>query len=516
MITNYSLLNYLGSAAHKGTLQKSSPVGQAVNRLPRGVTVVEVLFAMMVALVGLVGVLAIVPLASRQARDSYTLTQSTSTALSASAEMKATHAIQPTTEKPWCFDEDDSNAANSPPAASFDLPLYGTAAYKPVTSIAKMYEGLFRKANERLTNGGTPVSPVVIYRQIVGQGFCFDPLYFASVNAYESGVARLPVYNKANQIIHRTSFPFVSERFDLQATGGRFFSALNSAPAGLNPNANPATTMSPHARLLRVSSWSDTFLAPVRNALAEQIVGGLGDLVQATIQEDDSFGAIREYQGVDNGLLIASAPKTDLTWLATLVPNESISDIPPTNFTLSIVVMSKRDRGFFLPADLTLAGVDELPEFERVAMCAAPDSAVVRTPGVMPTTYPPTAASHLPFSNGGVMTIEMLGDDRASSKLRIGDSIMLSRTLRFNLPDTFAPQNNGPRFVYRHRWFRVIGLDDSETWPRLVTLQGPAWNYPELPATPTAAQLYEARTIATILPHVVAVYEIPISLSETL
>ena len=45
------------------------------NCIPTGLTVVEVLFAMVIILVGLIGVAAMIPFAGRQAEDSYKITQ---------------------------------------------------------------------------------------------------------------------------------------------------------------------------------------------------------------------------------------------------------------------------------------------------------------------------------------------------------------------------------------------------------------------------------------------------------
>ena len=480
-------------------------INQRSGHQRNGVTVIEVLFAMAISLVGLVGILAIVPLAARQANESYLLSQATTMVLSDSEAMEVTQTIRPTKEHPWVFDEDDSVAQNSPLNTSTD-PLRGVEAYKIVNSLQNLYQGLNAKAKRRIND--TAVSDLTIARQSLGRGFCFDPLYYAAIRA-STTAPNPPAYggyvrafNKASDKIQRNRFPFVSENYDISSA---FVSTLETGYNGLatiSPFADPNKQRSPGPQLIRVSAWSPTLSAPVTAAVANQIVADLGDTIRATSEADNSFGAIREFSGVDNQSVLAAAASRNLSWLATIVPVESNSDVIPTNFTLSIVVQNGRERYLELPDVKLPTSLTELPNFERVVMCKSATSSV--------TAYtPPTSIAELPISSGSVMTINMYGDNRAESGLQIGSYVMLSRTIRVTLNDSAT---NGPRFIYRNQWFRIIGLDDSPAWPRAVTLQGPTWNYPELPVGASADQCYEARTIATILPDVIAVYEHPITI----
>ncbi len=76
-------------------------------RIARAVTVIEVLFAMVVMLVGLVGMVALLPMAGRQASDSYSLTHGSATMQNAKASFVSMGTFEPTPQRPWWFADDE-------------------------------------------------------------------------------------------------------------------------------------------------------------------------------------------------------------------------------------------------------------------------------------------------------------------------------------------------------------------------------------------------------------------------
>ncbi len=455
----------------------------------RGVSLVEVLFAMMIALFGLAGVLAIIPLASRQASDSYQLNHATNGALSASAISSATDSILPSDKAPWIIVDDQvamhTNAAD--PLQNRHTNAHGIHPYKRVSKLDDVYVGL-----QFLYPAFNSTQKLNV---VTGQGFCFDPLYVSYVNQ-QNWIDQGKAWdiNPGAGIFRPTRFPFFKDLLNLDTTSGQF---------SLGSVATP--------RLIRVSSLGSRNIAlpfPLGTSAAESMVSQLGDLVQASIQEDKSYGALREFEGADSGMLLSAAAKSDLSWFATLVPRESKGTEFPSNFKVSIVLLSKRDRSFDVP-DRT-AVVDELPRDERVAFVSAMGAIAQR-----------------PESMGSILNTTFHFDNRSDAELRIGNYVMLSRFVIWNAAGGTRPEDR--KYVHRHFWYRIVGVSDvydtdlstgSPQISRDVVLQGQPWDYPDLnnningtgaglPAVPTNI---EVSTIATIMDNVVAVYEYPVDL----
>ena len=82
-------------------------------RRDAGLTVVEVLFAMVIVLVGLIGIAAMVPFAARQAEDSYKITQALNAGESALGLLNSESIIRPRLDAQWQFIEDEYGTNDS-------------------------------------------------------------------------------------------------------------------------------------------------------------------------------------------------------------------------------------------------------------------------------------------------------------------------------------------------------------------------------------------------------------------
>lgn len=471
-----------------------------------GVSLVEVLFAMMIALFGLAGVLAIFPLAARQAADSYSLNQATNGAMNAAAASAAAKDICPSETAPWVCDDDLSSSSPSSNTGSTYQPPFNTfyfpsVSYKPFKKLADLYSGLeFKRFNELSANAA---QAQIVHRQVIGQAFCYDPLYMSSVNQTFWTAQGKPWTDYAGGLIRRSRMPYFSENVDPTSfdSSGNFVVGTSylsprlirtSTLANLNPSYSPA---------------------PMNMASSNVRSANIGDLIPASVQVDKSFGALREFDGVDQGSLLSAGANAELSWFATIVPMESKSTDAPTQFTVSIVVVKKRDRTFDVPDGS--ATITTLPASERLALVTS--------------QTPPYSASAM--STGSLLNATLHFDSRTDATIRIGDYVMLSRYVLWNLPDSFSAPPNGPngrRYVHRHAWYRVLAVgeaaDTDLSTPQLsrdVVLQGRAWDYPDLsmaanmPATSSVLPTYtDVPTVATIIENVVAVYEYSINTAD--
>jgi Tfp pilus assembly protein PilV len=467
----------------------------------RGVSLVEVLFAMMIALFGLAGVLAIFPLAARQAADSYSLNQATNGAFNAANASAASKEMIPSEDSPWVCDDDYSSSSLPAGNSAYDPPFnnYSGFSYKPFKRLSDLYDGLYQKRVAELTAPANQHE--AIRRTVIGQAYCYDPLYLSSVNQANWTSQAKPWNDYSGGIIRRSRMPFFSEALDPTT-----FDGSGNFVVGSN-------YLSP--RLIRASGLANLnpsiAAAPLNMASSNARMSSVGDLIPAAIQMDKSFGALREFEGVDSGSLLSAGVNSDLSWFATIVPMESKSLEIPNQFVVSVVIVKKRDRTFDVP-DGSVA-ITTLPVSERIASVTAQ---------AMPYSITPPA-----MSNGSLLNATLHFDSRTDSSLRVGDYVMLSRYVLWNLPDSFSTTPPlGRKYVHRHAWYRVVAvgeltdtiITDSQK-SRDVVLQGRAWDYPDLVASvnmPATTSILPADTdvptVATLIENVVAVYEYPINI----
>ncbi len=274
------------------------------------------------------------------------------------------------------------------------------------------------------------------------------------------------VFN-ASQAYRPGLFPYYHDTYD--PTSFAFSPSSIAAP--------PALVNRP--RLLRVSlhDLSNAGLNIMPAKLVQQLFSSVDDLA-TTLPEDKTLPALRVFDAT------ASRPqsKAEFSWLATLTPSEFIGSgvpnylVPESYYTLSIVVMHRRDRAWFRPIDATENGI---PQGERLF-------------GVSPLSGN--------FVGGDGGRVEIATNISTDDEIGIGDWLMLSR---FQFSETIPPIRG-----VAARWYRVIGVDGDATpvdlnndgnfdiWTRNVVLDGPDWVFAnDLP------------TQATYLSNVVTVFE---------
>jgi len=441
----------------------------------RGVTVVEVLFAMFVILFGLVGLAAIIPMAARQASDSYAMVQGAAAMQNTQAAARSQKGYLPTNEKPWWY-------AN-------DLIGGNIGAYASFSSISDFLKVIQQPglANAIIPlDATTPRRVNIALRTGLATGFCIDPQFCGDqflINV--DGTWRYQgAYNhlrNATQLFRRTRMPFFDES-----------TVLSGNTFDTNASAN-------FPRLLRVSfvgggnnlSASAAFPnnivpVPISKSSADLTTAAGGDLLQASVEEDKSAGALRNFQvanaGSTIGQMISSSVSSTISWIACLTPSEETpKGANPSSYKVSIVVFDGRDR-LFDAVPLGVSGAENFPRGERLAFVTS----VLPSGVAAPLIAAGSPIGHLPFTgNSGSMQVALHSADLTDARLRIGDWVMLSRQIETGnnwggSPPVANVDALEYKMVHRHRWYRITGVDNAETWPRLVRLQGPSWDYEEI------------------------------------
>lgn len=200
----------------------------------------------------------------------------------------------------------------------------------------------------------------------------------------------------------------------------------------------------------------------------EQLFLSTDDLALNVSTKDKSLPAGRVYDAALN----RAAATSEYSWLATLCPREPMRDAEYLTaekfYTLSIVVMHRRDRAWFAP---TSSSTNSIPQGERLLQVS------------------PIGGN---FVGGAGGRVTFGASQGVEDRIDVGDWVMLSRYM-----------SNGTNLAVVCRWYRVIGrdaesqVDDATgTWTRNVTLDGPDWTFDAtLP------------TQATMVGNVVSVFE---------
>lgn len=463
------------------------------NRKSLGVTVVEVLFAMFVILFGLVGLAAIIPMAARQANDSYAMVHGAASMDNIVQELRGRGSIEPTQQQPWWVPNDYT--LNNTGAAYPTTPI-GVSDAKSFTSFgAVVSEWQQRKLSELPT--ADPNRFVRAQREGLAQGFCIDPVFCATQfrDSWNYSTAYTNDRGSATQeFMRRTRMPFFDETVGLDGSS-RYTSLSFNFP-----------------RLVRVSYQSGTNVAgaplPVKKAMANMVGMSGADVLQAVAEDDKAAGALRGFQTSGGALLSSNSDVGSVSWMITMTPTENTPPgVVPTTFNVSTVIFNGRDR-VFDAVPFSVSGAEEYSRSEKLCFATA-DS-----PNNVGSSVPVyTERADLPGSDGGSMNIKLYSDPATNTSVRVGDWIMLSRRIELGnrLNSGVLQFPNDFKVIHRHRWYRVTGTDNSETWPRVVRVTGEPWDYPETFATnittaPFVPSDMAHATNATIFRNVVAVY----------
>jgi len=436
-----------------------------------GVTVVEVLFAMFVILFGLVALAAIIPMAARQANDSYGMVHGGASMENTFNESATRGLTKPSMSRPWFFVNDIGSVAGHRIETMTDFTQL---------SNAKQQNDLYFWSRS-IVDSEVPFatrSDILKLREAYARGFCLDPVGVAEIRSRRAFDIR---NGDIVPFLRRSRMPFFEE------------STTVSPTAPPNQLFTAASTNSYTPRLLRLSLLDPTSATalPLSQAMSLAITSSGADVNQADFQEDKSFGALRSFQQVlATGQLIGSLPNAQVSWLVTIVPSEtSPLGSPPTDFDVSFVVFDNRSRDYQI-GDSSVLGADAYPRGERMAIVAGLTS------------------------SSGSLQVTLNSDSNVDARLRTGDWIMLSRRIETGNGPTGGI--NFTRIIHRHRWYRITGLDNQGTWPRQVRLAGPDWDIPEDRPSPNTFSaprvLNTSITTATIFSHVVGVFHRMVSI----
>lgn len=396
-----------------------------------GLTMLEVIFAMVVILIGLVGVGLLIPLAGRQAADSVQTTQGLATGESAVAMVNTTLVAQPTLEMPWCLRDDSAGVGYS---------------------IGSMKDAYDRVALT-FPAPSDEVQAAVAQNEAMGIGFCIDPLFWG----YQNRVPMNPL-----------PLPFARTRFPC-----------------LDDFASPVTLVATATRVPRLlrGSLSDprvpsSWLTQSTSVRLASMDGG--DLVQATPDRNKALGPLRAvYASSTAGLPLIGSPKSQdaSSWMITVTPSESTPIVPlnmtrqnyngtvlsnrpvqiPTTYNVSVVVFGKRDVRDINPT--ISPALLNLPISERTFRVADVSSEAL---------------------SSGTFSVTLEGSPLINARIKIGEWLMMSRFTKQELLP--RPQNAANATLISrqvHRWYRVVGVSGEDTLPRTIRVSGKPWNWTE-------------------------------------
>jgi len=455
---------------------------------------------MFVVLFGLVGLVVLLPLAGRQANDSYAMTHGTAQMENAAATLISTLEFAPSSKKPWWFADDEP----LPPTAGFTNGQgfgveYGNddRQYRRARTKDEVLSFVQQRFLKKVYGSGYSAANLeTSRREGLAQGFCIDPVFCGSQfeEAWPYSTPYTPARASATQgVFRRTRMPFFDESTIM----------VSATSFGANAASN-------YPKLMRVSFETGTItkggvssttplIQPktMMGASADQILGLLGDCQQATAEQDKSYGALRGFLGAA-GSFISSPMNSRISWLATLTPSEQTDPgVVPTFYNMSFVVFNNRDRSFDA-APLAVTGSDKFALGEK--MCFATSTVASATSSSI------TNVGELPYSQkGGAIELRLWSDVLTDTTIRVGDWVMLSRRMVQGNSAT-APARLY-KVTHRHSWYRVIGTDNSEVWPRDIRIAGEPWDYPEIGDPNSSVSNFDfVATTVTIFPKVVGVY----------
>lgn len=463
--------------------------------LRSGLTVVECLFAMAIMLVGLIGIAAIVPFAGRQASDSYRIVQTLATGENAIEFANSNQVFRPSLSSPWQVIDDGAVVGDS--ASTFFVSmerLYG-ALYTEVRPAAPTIQQEYEAANA-----------------VLGVGFCMDPNFWGNQNRYAN---KLTARSWGNY--RRTRFPFYHEGYPVNfdpfnagviQTTPRLLRISLRDPLGADGNGNNGWLRLGASRTLAIMNG--------------------GDVTRLDPEADKSGGPLRSFTtSLTNGQVIASLQGASTastgTWLATIVPSDEspivessafpTTTLPfvPESYELSIVVFGKRDA-----RELVFADAAAYSAFDAARIPAVSERLAA-------VSFPTPAEAMI----SSTFDVNLATDEAVGLKNRIGDWIMLSRD------KIIVEARNG--WIGRrqnHGWYRVISISEESVGPgpygnsivtNKVRLAGKPWGWTisELDSF-RERQVYDATfvtpsfptTVATIVPHVINVYQRSLNISS--
>lgn len=453
--------------------------------LRRGVSVIEVMFAMGVAVIGLLGIASLIPMSSKNAADS--LHMSEAQALS----------------QDW-YNEFTARG----------LHLSGRwIMYRDFTSTTG-WQAFSKQQGSTLSSRGCNPAPATMLRELGRESVCLDPYFFANTSVQPP--------NQSNWY-RPAVFPYYQDTY--------------------NPLVDPAYTRSSTSslawdaqpRMVRVSVPGEAGpLVPLSLRALEQTFLSTDDMAITldvpALNIDDKDETIPPMRvGQSNQRFFST---NHYSWLATMSPAEPIPALSTEStifYTVSLAVVHNREMDVFDPAiSATRTGatdpprVDDKPQGERL-MWVEPLSG--------------------DFIGGNGGRVRLIGNDGIDDNIRSGDWVMLGRTYAAAVVPSVGLR---PFTVFR--WYRIVSVEQrqsptlltapplpmqlgtlpqvtnsgatsdpfghastsllNQVWGREVVLEGPDWTFggtvTGTTATPTTATLVKG--VKSVIERVITVY----------
>ncbi len=429
----------------------SSSIVRSLSRR-RGVSLVEVMFSVVIVMVGLLGVAALIPVAGRQATDSYVMTVAASEGQNWYRMLLARGLHVPRPNQPWLRADDQVSGR-----------------FEQISSTAQL-DTFF------------PVD-----------GFCIDPLFWSYQGIDVNG--NVGIWNPGQTCAFRRSlFPYFHT--DQSPLNPPFQAGMAVPSWGFQPRLH---------RVTFPSAWP-TGLQPAQTKVVEALFRTLNDPVLIRDEKDQSLNAVRGFFSDSTGTIAQSVAAGNLSWIATLVPMEIDATQRPSSYTLSVVVFHRRESTFSLPSPNSFS-MDELPKSERIALVTGltfpPAAASIGN------------ANHV-FSGGNGFSVNLVGWKYGERFVKPGSWIMLSRRLTSPVSSNVRHLHRWYRVatatmpasppsdsdVDSVTWSEIDGSEGDRMMQR-VHLMGPDWIFQARDQGPA---IFEP-TVATIVPDVVSVYE---------
>ena len=524
----------------------------SLSRSHRGLTVLEVLFAIGIVLVGLVGIAAMVPFAGRQAAQSYSIAHGLASGANTLAVFQSDVFLLPSSDRPWLIVDDSYSKVNpNIPRAGWVTSTAPWALVAPFgatnqtffPSFERLYDGnrarqasLYRFHLDTVLGSGVlagnPRAQVALAQnRALGQGFCIDPYFYSEQFPVTGASGDSKVSQDDWRNIRRSRFPFYNEQYDPSTSLVVYpRTSLHLTPRLLRTTfRDPSLPLAaPGAGPLNVA-WLDKAWARGDAARMSATVESRDLVADKT---EDNLVTTRQFvaSGSTFDSVIKSADSNSmLSWLATVTPVDSTPIVNPLSLSLptttylppmeffpesydvSIVVFAKRDvREVVAETFADFRSVGAVPQSERIAKVTdlSPDSASSGTFEVELDA----------FDN-----IDPIDDPgNVNARIVIGDWIMLSRHVYDNPLTVNIPIRD------KHRWYRVVGVTGLDTFPRRIRVAGVPWDWSihELDAirrlnaanpsitVPLIVNPASVPTVATILKDVVTVYQRTLSVSR--
>ena len=451
----------------------------------RGTTILEVLFAIFVVIVGLLGIASIIPLAARNANESneHNNVQSLGPRWLQGFTARGLNVSNSYEDKGqgynWLWLQDYGNTQGF---RQYRKSYVGAAESGVI--------GLAGTLNSSPT--GSAVTASQIQRIWGYQSVCIDPTFFTEPDVRQrilGGASRVGGYRAA-------VFPYFEDGFN-----------------PVTDPAAPANAWPDQPRMVRVT-LSGTG-GQVSRKLVDEIFSSADDLAMSTFVQDantgervvdDTLPAMRLFQVLAASGAQKAIANPEYSWLITASPEEP-TGLPTTPdevnatsryYTVTLVVMHRRDRQFIAPPPATLqaGSTEDKPAGERLVW-----------------VYPLSGN----FTNGNGGRVRLIANAATDDSVHIGDWIMLGKQFLVN------PALTAQQYSF-FRWYRVVAVDQESqvdllanrspvgtdpfgnaanqpVWSRDVVLEGPDFNF----ATPTGSVV--TPTTGTLLQGVVSVLE---------